>query len=184
VVFLLLLGLCSAQKKQKIDDNLSIEWIEVSTGVLSISVFSSQLGWIGIGFTDPQGSDTNAMLKADFVIAQFDERGVANVNDYYCPALPAAAPNGTRIPCSVVDGVLRGICLDTDQSGTNDIVSFAGKQEGGTSFYQFIRRINTGDSKDWEIKNGNLIYAYGVDGANTYRYHGTNRGLTKVQWFD
>jgi hypothetical protein len=59
-------------------------------------------------------------------------------------------------------GILGTQPEDTESGGTNDILEFGGKQDGGYTIIEFKRALKTNDEYDRELVKGNnsIIWAY------------------------
>jgi len=65
---------------------------------------------------------------------------------------------------------------DTNLGGTDDILEFAGKEEGGFTTIEFKRAMDTGDKYDKPLVRGanKIIWAYGSSDSLSGRH--SNRG--------
>lgn len=69
---------------------------------------------------------------------------------------------------------------DTELGGTNDILEFGGKEEGGYTTIEFKRKLNTGDKYDIPFVKGanQIMWAYGSDDQPTQKH--ISRGLGEI----
>ena len=70
---------------------------------------------------------------------------------------------------------------DTELGGTNNIVEFGGKEEGGITIIEFKRALNTGDRYDKPLARGvnKIIWSYGSDDSLTPKH--SNRGYGEIE---
>lgn len=114
-------------------------------------------GWVCLGI-DP----TQAMAEADMVFGWVEDGGSAGALDCYSTGLSGPHPP------------------DEELGGGQDILSFAGSEQGGITTFEFTRPLDSGDaydkalSQDGEIK---IIWAY--SGSDDYRdLHSRKGGAT------
>ena len=69
---------------------------------------------------------------------------------------------------------------DTELGGTDDILEFAGKEEGEFITIEFKRLLNTGDEYDNELSKGvnQIIWAYGPGDQLALKH--TSRGYGEI----
>jgi len=69
---------------------------------------------------------------------------------------------------------------DTELGGSNNILEFGGKEEGGYTVIEFKRLLNTGDKYDIPLSKGvnKIIWAYGSDDQFTVKHF--NRGYGEI----
>jgi hypothetical protein len=69
---------------------------------------------------------------------------------------------------------------DTELGGTNDILEFAGKEEGGYTTIEFKRKLDTGDKYDNPLAKGKnqILWSYGPDDTATSKH--VNRGYGEI----
>ncbi len=128
--------------------NYRLSWT-LEGGRLHAAMAAATDGWVAIGF-DP----VVVMDGADVVVGWVDSSGNARVLDAH-----SAGTYGPFVP-------------DTESGGSNDILSFAGKESGGWTTLEFVRPQRTADRNDAVIgpQGGNLFFwAYGPgDGLSTH----------------
>jgi len=115
-------------------------YLKVESPNISIGIEAPTTGWVGIGF-DP----VSVMDQADMVIAWIDSGGKVYALDCFSTGLFGPHPP------------------DTDLGGTNDLIAFGGKEEGGKTVLEFQRPLKTSDSFDKPIdptKPLKIIWAY------------------------
>lgn len=116
-------------------------YVKVDDPIISIGMEAPTTGWVGIGF-DP----VSVMDQADMVIAWVESDGKVHALDCFSTGLFGPHPP------------------DTDLGGTNDMVAFGGKEEGGRTIIEFQRPLKASDSYDKPIdptKSLKIIWAYG-----------------------
>ena len=59
---------------------------------------------------------------------------------------------------------------DTDQGGSDDIISFGGKESDGKTVIEFVRKLDTGDDKDDETRIAEYCKAHDLDANNPSHY--------------
>ena len=69
---------------------------------------------------------------------------------------------------------------DTELGGTDDILVYGGKEEGGFTTIEFKRLLNTGDKYDISISKGvnKIIWAYGLNDSLTVKH--STRGYGEI----
>ena len=69
---------------------------------------------------------------------------------------------------------------DTELGGTDDILVYGGKEEGGFTTIEFKRLLNTGDKYDISISKGvnKIIWAYGSNDSLTVKH--STRGYGEI----
>ncbi len=115
-------------------------YLKVEASLISIGIEAPTTGWVGIGF-DP----VSVMDQADMVIAWVDAGGKAHALDCFSTGLFGPHPP------------------DTELGGTNDLIAFGGKEEGGKTVVEFQRPLKASDSVDKPIdptKPLKIIWAY------------------------
>eukprot|EP01087_Luapelamoeba_hula_P016535 TRINITY_DN508_c1_g1_i1.p1 TRINITY_DN508_c1_g1~~TRINITY_DN508_c1_g1_i1.p1 ORF type:complete len:203 (-),score=25.21 TRINITY_DN508_c1_g1_i1:82-690(-) len=147
----------------------------------TVSVIAPVGVWVGVGW-HPVGSPDNAMTKADFVIATFDEQGLLEtVTDRF-----ASKENSGFAPP----------LLDTAKpfpDGRDDIKSYSGMQirppatsSGNvTTEFSFVRALNTGDTHaDHPITAGTMKVLWAHGSSNKFSFHGQgNAGQYNLNFF-
>ena len=113
-------------------------------------------GWVSLGI---QPGD--AMKDADIIIGYVDD-GTVEVSDHYS--------TGTFGPHSP----------DTEQGGTDDILTSGGATDGDYTVIEFSRLLQTGDDLDNDLTAGDnqVIWSYGSS-DDTGRQH-SNRGYETI----
>jgi hypothetical protein len=105
--------------------NFEIYWKVISENEIYFGINAKANGWISIGF-----DNTFMMSGADIKIANIKD-GVVTIEDHF-----GNGPTKHE--------------LDDKQ----EIIEFAGKEEGQWTFIEFIMPVNSGDEKDKPIKIG------------------------------
>lgn len=116
------------------------KWIFLEdTSEVVMRVQAKTSGWAAVGFA-PQLE----MEGADVVVAYFDENNHLQLYDGYAVGLEQPP-------------------LDTAIGGTNDITNYTGWYENGFLTFQFTRKLNTKDSKDYDLSiyQVYMLYAMG-----------------------
>jgi len=69
---------------------------------------------------------------------------------------------------------------DTELGGTDDILAFGGREEGGFTIIEFKRSLTTGDKYDISIQKGvnKIIWAYGSNDTLTVKH--STRGYGEI----
>lgn len=116
-------------------------YVKLEPPFISVGIVAPTKGWVGIGF-DP----ISVMDQADMVIGWVDSGGNPHALDCFSTGLFGPHPP------------------DTELGGTNDLVSFGGREEGGNTVVEFKRPLRTSDPYDKPIdpsKPLKIIWAYG-----------------------
>lgn len=116
-------------------------YMKVEPPMIFIGIEAPTTGWIGIGI-DP----ASVMDQADMVIAWVDSGGKPHALDCFSTGLFGPHPP------------------DTELGGTNDIVAFGGREEGGRTVVEVKRLLNVADPYDKPIDPAipmKIIWAYG-----------------------
>jgi hypothetical protein len=147
--------------KQLIDEDCTLYWtLEPAQGRIrmAIEVKGAASGWAGVGIG-------KSMSDADIVIGRF-LNGALTVGDYHSQS--ASTPN-----------------LDISSGGTDDILVFAGSQNGDTLVVKWNRAIDSVDSFDKGILSQDglqdIIVAYNTE-SSILNYHSKHRHQLKVNW--
>jgi len=130
-----------AQNKVFQDGDYILYW-KIDGEMISIAMKAKTIGWVSVGI-DPESK----MKNADIYIGWVTNAGITELFDTFC-----SVEMGPHPP-------------DVDQEGTNDIMSFAGKDDGTYTTIEFTRKLDTQDLKDKVIpKLGklNIMVAYGA----------------------
>ena len=120
--------------------NYEIRWLS-DDQYIYIGIRAKTSGWVAVGI-----KPTSAMKDADMIFG-FVKDGVIAVSDQF-----STGTYGPHFP-------------DSELGGTDDILDFDGKEEGGYTTIEFKRRLSTGDEYDNDFTKGtiNIIWAYGPD---------------------
>jgi len=123
---------------------------------LYVGISAKTTGWIAVGI-----EPSSKMKDADMVFG-FVEDGETTISDAF-----STGAYGPHSP-------------DTELGGTDDILEFSGKEEGGFTTIEFKRELNTGDKYDKEFSNGanRIIWAYGSTDKLTAKH--TRRGYGEI----
>ncbi len=107
--------------------------------LIYIGITAGTGGWVSLAIQPGTG-----MKDADMVIG-FVKDGKAEIQDAYCTDNLGTHPSDTKL------------------GGTEDIITFGGKEEGGSITMEFQRRLDTGDKYDIPFKPGinKIMWAYG-----------------------
>jgi len=113
-------------------------------------------GWVAMAF-----QPGSKMKDADMIFG-FVKDGQAEVQDLY-----STGAFGPHPP-------------DTELGGTDDILVFGGKEEGGFTTIEFKRLLNTGDEFDISISKGvnKIIWAYGSNDSLSMKH--STRGYGEI----
>ena len=113
-----------------------------------VAMQAKTAGFVAVGF-----KPTQFMMNADMVFG-FVKNGQASIYDMY-----STGEFGPHPP-------------DTDLGGTNDIIEFGGKEEGGDTTIEFKRALNTGDKYDQPLLPGTnkIIWSYGLNDEITQKH--------------
>lgn len=146
--------------------DVTIRWEFVGKDEITISVTSLSTGWVAFAFAQNPGN----MLNADAIIG-FGSGSNIDVQDYNIFGQ-------RREGCP-------GVCPDTLQGGSNDILEFSGMDDGSSTRFTFRRKLNTGDDKDVPILNdGNptaILIAFGS--SDELGYHGGNKMSAEINFY-
>ena len=104
-----------------------------------IGIRAKTTGWVAVGL-----EPSSRMKDADMIFGFVKDRETT-ISDQFS--------TGTFGPHSP----------DTELGGTNDILEFGGKEEGGYTTIEFKRALSTGDEYDNELTKGaiRIIWSYG-----------------------
>jgi len=127
--------------------NYEIRWLSDDQHIY-IGIKAKTTGWVAIGF-----EPTSGMKDADIVFG-FVQGGRTVTSDEFS--------TGTYGPHSP----------DTELGGTDDILEFGGKEEGGFTIIEFKRALDTSDQYDKALAEGaiKIIWAYGSDDEITTKH--------------
>ncbi len=114
-------------------------------------------GWVAMAF-----QPGSTMKDADMVFG-FVKDGVTTVYDLF-----STGTFGPHPP-------------DTELGGTDDIIEFGGKEEGGYTTIEFKRALDTGDEYDNPLSKGSnkIIWSYGSDDKLTPKH--SHRGYGEIE---
>ncbi len=138
---------------------LIIHW-RVVDGSIRIALVGRTTGWVSIGI-----DYSTAMADSDMIIGWVTSDGTVHVVDAF-----STGPTGPHP-------------ADVDLGGTNDITSFGGKEINGITTVEFIRELDTGDTKDRPIPvNGTvkIIWAIGSTDSFNDPHTNTKRGYGTI----
>lgn len=137
---------------------VNFQW-QVDGDSLNVQVSAKTTGWVAVGF-DP----SNMMQDANIIIGYVSD-GEAFVRDDYG-----------------VGKVKHG--ADADNGGTDDVANVSGTEEDGVTTLRFTIPLDSGDSTDRPLTEGNkykVIVAHGPDGKDDFgSYHANTRGSTEI----
>jgi rhodanese-related sulfurtransferase len=129
------------QKKVFQNGDFELNW-RIDNEIITFAMKAKTNGWISIGI-DPEFK----MLNADIYIGWVNKDSSTVLYDCFC-----SVEMGPHPP-------------DTEQGGSNDILTFAGKENGNFTVIEFSRKLDTQDIKDKVIpKTGKVkvMVAYGA----------------------
>ena len=114
-------------------------------------------GWISLGI-----QPGSAMKDADMILGLVKD-GQVEVYDQFSTGTYGPHPD------------------DTSLGGTDDIVEFGGKEEGGFTVIEFRRNIDTGDKYDLPLSGGvhKVIWAYGSKDDSKAKH--SSRGYGEIE---
>jgi len=134
----------------------AISW-RIEGNLIDMALEGKTAGWISIGF-----GPTEAMKDADMVFGWVNEEGKAFSVDAY-----ATGRYGPHPP-------------DANLGGTNDIASFAGREENGVTVIEFTRLLDTGDRYDKKLPLSgplDILWALGPSDKFTDRHAVRGKGM-------
>lgn len=114
-------------------------------------------GWVSLAL-----QPTSRMKDSDMLLG-FVKDGKAEVMDLYCTDNFGSHPE------------------DTELGGSNDIISFGGKEEDGFTIIEIKRLLNTGDKYDISVQKGvnKILWAYGSSDNPASKH--TSRGYGEIK---
>jgi hypothetical protein len=149
--------------------NYHLDWEISSDGVLNATMSTNTSNWLGFGLSPTAFLTFHGMNHADIIVASWNSStATCNVEDMFNDSNFEGMPK-----------------RDTDIGGTDDVLGFSCAVENGWTKATFTRKLQTGDKRDWEIKDSfnHVIIAHGA--SPSFAYHGTNStGTCKVNFFD
>jgi len=113
-----------SSKKTFQDGSYELMW-RINNEVITFAMKAKTIGWVSIGI-DPEVK----MKNADIYLGWVTKEGNTELFDTFCTVEVGPHPP------------------DTDQGGKDDIIAFAGKEDGNYTTIEFSRKLNTGDEKD------------------------------------
>jgi len=142
-------------QKSKSYGDYEINWSADSEFVY-IGMKAKTDGWVAVGFGAEQ-----FMKNADILEGYIGD-GKAAVADMFSTGEFGPHP------------------ADVQQGGTDDILQFGGKREGGTTVIECKRKLDTGDKFDKPLVKGanKIIWAFGADDQSTKKH--TVRGAGEI----
>ncbi|MDD4876577.1 MAG: DOMON domain-containing protein [Dehalococcoidales bacterium] len=119
--------------------NYKLHW-HSDENYIYIGIKGKSIGWVAIGF-----EPSDEMKDADIVFGLIKN-------------------GGTLVLDQFSTGVFGPHHPDIELGGTYDILEFGGKEENGTTIFEFKRALDTGDQYDKVINKGivKIIWAYGL----------------------
>lgn len=139
--------------KFSFDGGNFILYAEILGDIIYFAIESTAKGWVSIGI-DP----TNVMKDADMIFGVVTEKEV-KAFDTYSTGIFGPHPD------------------DTSLGGSFDILAFAEKKDSSKIYFEFSRKLNTGDKYDKSIIKGKdmkLLWAY--SNSNDINSKHTKRG--------
>jgi len=126
-------------------DDMQVKW-KVEGDQIDFEINAPTTGWVSVGF-DP----SRIMKDANFIFGYVDG-GTVVVKDQF----------GTGTFSHKADEEL---------GGTDDIISYSGREENGKTILRFSLPIDSGDDFDTVLSPGEVhtvLIAYGPDGADNF----------------
>lgn len=123
------------------DGSFELQW-RITSEIITFAMKAKTIGWVSIGI-DPELK----MKNADINLGWVTKEGNTELFDTFC-----TVEIGPHPP-------------DTDQGGSDDIIAFAGKEDGNYTTIEFSRKLITGDEKDKIIPSSGkltITVAYGA----------------------
>jgi hypothetical protein len=126
---------------------------------LYIGMSARTAGWVAVAF-----QPGSRMKNADMVLGWVKD-GKAEIQDLFS--------TGDFGPHQ----------LDTELGGTNDILAYGGKEEGGTTTLEFKRLLITNDKFDIPVTNGvnKIIWAFGANDNSDLKHASRGYGEINLQ---
>ena len=130
---------------------------EVDQDTAQFGIQARTEGWVCLGIDPTQG-----MAEADMVFGWVEAGGSAGALDCYSTGLSGPHPP------------------DEELGGRQDILSFAGSEQGGISTFEFTRLLDTTDSYDKALsQDGEIKIIWAYSGSDDYRdLHSRKGGAT------
>jgi hypothetical protein len=128
-------------------DSYSIYW-RSDGQYLYIGMTAKTNGWVSMAL------QPGSRMKDSDMVLGYVKDGKAEVQDLYCTDNLGSHPE------------------DTELGGSDDILSFGGKEEGGFTTIEFKRSLNASDKYDISIIKGvnKIIWAYGLSDSLTIKH--------------
>ncbi|KAK3239360.1 hypothetical protein CYMTET_50709 [Cymbomonas tetramitiformis] len=147
----------SGLKSVELVNGFTLEWELGESGEdIMIRMIVATTGWVGLGIEPDDGG----MSNCDMIMGHV-ENGVASVTDAWA--------DGYATPSA-----------DTDQGGTDDIISFSGELNGGFTTIEFVRKLVSADGKDKNIEDRVQSISFAWGDTAEWGYHGTKKGKAEV----
>merc|ERR1712137_337518 len=158
-------GPSSSNQTELLGGKIVLSWsVNEENEDINFDVEVSGTGWVAIGLASSAGN----MVGADAMIGAV-VNGQAVIQDYKI--------NQRNVGCP-------GVCPDTEQGGTNDIMNASGYEQDGKTYLSWRRKWNTGDSHDEVIvKDTATSIIFAMSSSDTLGYHGSNKGAAEVNFF-
>lgn len=120
--------------------NYEIRWASDDKNAY-ISIKAKTSGWVAVGF-----NPTSRMENADMIIGSVQDGNVTVIDQF------STGIYGPHSP-------------DIELGGTDDIIEFGGREEGGFTIIEFSRPLDTGDQYDNVLARGKveIIWSYGAN---------------------
>lgn len=131
---------------------MDFSWAIEGQNILFTHSLKTMNAWYAFGIS---GSEPHGMGEGDFMVSMYS-RNYTGVFDLY----KYDADGG--YPCW---DVLYECSVGNTTKGTKDVQNSAIKRENGITTSTWLRKLNTGDSKDWPIVKGDMkvMFAFGKD---------------------
>ena len=140
------------------DGNFKL-YLRVEGDTIYIGMAGKTRGWVAIGI-----EPTYMMKDADMIIAWVDANGTVHVEDAYSTGATGPHP------------------VDTQLGGTNDILQYGGKEQGGWTIIELARKLDTGDQYDKPLQPGSTVkIIYGMSSQDSFKaYHDVTAGYANI----
>jgi len=76
-----------------------------------------------------------------------------------------------------------GVCPDTEQGGTDDILNPSGVQSGGVTTLSWSRKLDTGDNEDEVIDESTIPIVFAMGSSDSLSYHGGKKGAADINFY-
>jgi hypothetical protein len=137
---------------------ITLQWKTDTMGFLHVKVKAPTTGWVAVGF-DP----TIGMQDANIIIG-YVSGDTAHIRDDYGSALNAHES-------------------DIDGGGEDNVTNKDGTESGGETEITFTIPLDSGDSRDRILIEGNIylvLLAYGQDSEDNFDSYHKSRTLTSI----